>query len=148
MINMGSRKEHEEMLQEVLIEFKKKGFKVIPLTKKHPDGIMVINERLIGIEVTSGKHDKPFIRKKEYENSLFDDIIIIGKTAMLEYGLKNYTSSEAYYRAIELRKSGLIYKDIQMILEKEFNLKISQPTLSTWCTKRKKPYLVKNIEQQ
>jgi len=145
VVMMGSRKEHEELLEEVLTEFRKRGLKVISL-KRHPDGLLVIDNKLIGIEVTSGKHDKPFQRKKRYKNSELDEVIIIGKTAMKEYGLDKYTPAEAYSLALKLRNQGLKYKDIKKIIEGKFSINICVSTICHWCLGHSKPYLARNLE--
>lgn len=141
--------EHKRLLEEVLAEFKKRGLKVIRLEKKTPDAIVVMNNEVMGIEVTSGSHHKVFQRKTAYEKLGFDfdSILIIGNTAMKEYGVDKYTPPKAYFVALELKKRGLKLKDIQKILKKEFDVNVSIPTLSNWTTGKSKPYLVKNLTE-
>ena len=139
---------HELLLQKILMEFRKKGFKVIRLRKKIPDAIIVKDGPIIGIEVTSGSHRKIFHRKKTYVDLgfEFDEVILIGDTAMKEYGIEQYTPPEAYFLASKLRKKGLKLKDIQKIIEKKFKVSVSIPTLSNWTTGKTKPYLARNLE--
>ena len=143
------REEHKRLLEEVLAEFRKRGLKVIRLKKKTPDAIVVVDDEVMGIEVTSGSHRKVFQRKAAYERLGFDfdSMLVIGKTAMKEYGVDKYTPPKAYSMALELRKRGLKLKDIQKVLKKEFDVNVSIPTISNWTTGKSRPYLVRNLTE-
>lgn len=132
-----SYEEHEQILLEVIEELRKKKLRVIRL-KPMPDGIVILNNQVVAIEITSGNSPQLYRRKKRYENSDFDEVILIGKN----FG--NYTPPEAYLMALELRKKGFKYKHIKEVLEKEYpDFSISLAQLSRWCTGKAKPRLLK-----
>ena len=137
-MKMGSRTEHELILDDVITEFRKRGLKVIRLKKKVPDGILIIDDKIIALEISSSEIAGRISRKrKEFKNTDFDNIIIFGKKN------SDYVPPEAYHIALKLRKKGMKYKDIKKIIDEEFpNVKVGIPTICNWCKGNSKPHMI------
>jgi len=67
-------KQHNRILKETVEELRELGYNAIITQNISPDGIVVINDKIIAIEVLAKPSDKQIINKKE-RYSMFDDII-------------------------------------------------------------------------
>jgi hypothetical protein len=137
---------HDEILEEVLAEFKSRGYKVIHLNRKPiPDAIAIKNNKTAMIEVTgSDLKTKIYSKKLKYKQYGFetDDLVLIGKGVPNQYKIP----AEAYYYALELRKKGWTYSTISEELEKRFKCKISTASICLWVKGTNKPLSIRNIE--
>jgi hypothetical protein len=101
-----SHKKHDEMLEEILTEFRARGYNVIHLNRKPiPDAIVVTRGKTVAIEVTSSDlKGKKYTKKLKYRKFGFetDDRVIIAKNLPSVFKIP----PEAYYYALELRKKG------------------------------------------
>jgi Holliday junction resolvase len=144
---MNNHKEHDEILEDVLTEFRIRGFRVIHLNRKPiPDAIAIKNDKTIMIEVTaSNLEQKKFQKKAKYIKFGFetDDLVIIAKNLPSV----SKVPPEAYYYALELRKKCWKYKDIQKELEEKFKIKICLAVLCKWFKGNSKPLSVRNAER-
>jgi len=147
-----SHKEHEQLLANVITEFRERGWEVIRLSgtkkRKTPDAIAINgkNIKTVGIEVTRSKDSAGFYtRKLQYKKYGFetDDIIIIANG----FNVDRRTSPEAYYLALELRKKLTTYKKIKEILKQKFDVDVSQCTIASWWNRGVKPLSVKALEE-
>ena len=144
---MPRNEKHEKLLQDVIDEFRSRGLKVLKITKPIPDAIVIngSNIETVAIEVTASKQRrKPYNKKLKYKRFGFDtdDLLIISKYIPN----KHHVPPEAYYFALELRKKGSTYKEIQKTLKNTFNVKISTGSLCRWWKRGIKPLSVRNLE--
>jgi len=143
---MSLHQEHDKILEEVLAEFRSRGYKVIHLNRKPIfDAIAVKDNHTIGIEVTSSKlKDKIYRRKLKYKQFGFetDDLIIIGKNLPSVFKIP----AEVYYFVLEMVKKGYKYNAIIEEVRKKFSVKISPAAISLWVSGKTKPLSVRNLE--
>lgn len=144
---MSNHEKHDDMLEDVLEDFRAKGFKVIHLNRKPiPDAIAIKGDKTVMIEVTASKlKGKTYSKKLKYKQFGFetDDLIIIAKNLPSVSKIP----PEAYYYALELRKKCWKYKDIQRELEEKFKVKVCLALLSRWFKGDVKPLSVRNTER-
>jgi Holliday junction resolvase len=144
---MSNYKKHNEILEDIITEFRSKGFRVIHLNKKPiPDAIAIKDDKTVGIEVTASNLDtKIYSKKLKYTKFGFetDDLTIIAKSL----SSVSKIPPEAYYYALELRKKDYGLDNIQKELESRFKVKISKPAISRWCKGDVKPLSVRNLER-
>ena len=69
----SGKKQHNEILKETIQELRDKGYNAIITQNVAPDGIVVINNKIIAIEILP--NNKTMIAKKQDRYSMFDDIL-------------------------------------------------------------------------
>jgi len=79
---MVTSTKHEETLKEFLEELRERGYNVIDLERKSPDGIAVKDNKIYAIEVLGtqkkkgkGNHKKWTYRGKRKEYDMFEDVL-------------------------------------------------------------------------
>lgn len=144
---MSRFQEHDDLLEDVLAEFRARGFRVIHLNRKPiPDAIAVKGDKTVMIDVTSSNcKGTKYSKRWKYQKYGFetDDLIIIAKNLPSVAKIP----PEAYYYALELRKKSYPYAQIQKELETKFKVKISIPSLCRYFKGDVKPLSVRNTER-
>lgn len=142
-----SHNTHEEFLDDIIIEFKSKGWRVIRLSGiPVPDAIAIKDNQIVGVDVTvTGRKQTIYKKALNYKKYGFDtdNLLIISKNIKEAFKFP----AEIYYYAIELRKNGYKYKEIQEKIKDGFDINVSCPTICTWCTGTRKPISVRFLEK-
>jgi len=141
-----NHKKHNDLLDEIVSEFRSKGYRVIVLGRKPIlDAIAIKDDSIVGIECTSSILDsKLYTKKLKYQKYGFetDDLIIIANNIPSIFKVP----AEAYYYAIELRKKGYKYKDVSKQLLEKFQTSVSASMICHWSRGYSKPLSVRNLE--
>jgi hypothetical protein len=138
--------EHERLLDDVLDSFRLRGFRVFKM-KKHPDGLVMTDNELYAVEVTTGKTSNGYKKRYKYSNEDYDGIITIANTMMKDKGLDKLVTPEIYQVAIEMRLKGVKYREIAKSINDKYGTAVSPSTICTWVKYDTKPTLVRNMER-
>lgn len=140
VIYSDNMNEHEKKIREICDAFRKKGFIVYRLDKRHyPDAIFVENGDISAIEVETGsswRSNKQTTLKKTEFKKIY--VFRTPRGKFVKYG-------KAYELAFKLRKEGKKLLEIQKEIQNELEIKIALSTLSEWLNGKSKPTVLTKV---